>query len=175
MHSILSSETGCNINNSFFFHGSQRFTWYQTKTSHYHIIAVSAIMQFSSGNLCRNQLNQEYPFSSHVALWTLIPLQSQWISVSYAHSSSSIQHFTCLKQKMFWMLERHLFLANNQSYSLLLHSSAFPHISTLLFIFSVFYTICRLHGSGLVVRVLGYRSGGLGSIPGTTRFSGKKK
>jgi hypothetical protein len=29
---------------------------------------------------------------------------------------------------------------------------------------------------GLVVRVLGYRSGGLGSIPGTTRFSeGKKK
>jgi hypothetical protein len=25
---------------------------------------------------------------------------------------------------------------------------------------------------GLVVRVLGYRSGGLGSIPGTTRFSG---
>jgi hypothetical protein len=24
---------------------------------------------------------------------------------------------------------------------------------------------------GLVVRVLGYRSGGLGSIPGTTRFS----
>jgi hypothetical protein len=29
---------------------------------------------------------------------------------------------------------------------------------------------------GLVVRVLGYRSGGTGSIPGTTRFSkGKKK
>jgi hypothetical protein len=27
----------------------------------------------------------------------------------------------------------------------------------------------------LVVRVLGYRSGGPGSIPGTTRFSGKKK
>jgi hypothetical protein len=28
---------------------------------------------------------------------------------------------------------------------------------------------------GLVVKVLGYRSGGPGSIPGTTRFSGKKK
>jgi hypothetical protein len=28
---------------------------------------------------------------------------------------------------------------------------------------------------GLVVRVLGYRSGGPGSIPGTARFSGKKK
>jgi hypothetical protein len=28
---------------------------------------------------------------------------------------------------------------------------------------------------GLVVRVLDYRSGGPGSIPGTTRFSGKKK
>jgi hypothetical protein len=28
---------------------------------------------------------------------------------------------------------------------------------------------------GLVVRVLGYRSGGPGSIPGTNRFSGKKK
>jgi hypothetical protein len=28
---------------------------------------------------------------------------------------------------------------------------------------------------GLVVRVLGYRSGGPGSIPGTTRFSKKKK
>jgi hypothetical protein len=27
----------------------------------------------------------------------------------------------------------------------------------------------------LVVRVLGYRSGGPGSIPGTTRFSGGKK
>jgi hypothetical protein len=26
-----------------------------------------------------------------------------------------------------------------------------------------------------VVRVLGYRSGGLGSIPGTTGFSGKEK
>jgi hypothetical protein len=28
---------------------------------------------------------------------------------------------------------------------------------------------------GLVVRVLGYRSGGPGSIPGITRFSEKKK
>jgi hypothetical protein len=28
---------------------------------------------------------------------------------------------------------------------------------------------------GLAVRVLGYRSGGPGSIPGTTRFSGKRK
>jgi hypothetical protein len=28
---------------------------------------------------------------------------------------------------------------------------------------------------GLVVRVLGYRSGGPGSIPGTTRFSEKNK
>jgi hypothetical protein len=28
---------------------------------------------------------------------------------------------------------------------------------------------------GLVVRVLGYRSGGPGSIPGTIRFSEKKK
>jgi hypothetical protein len=28
---------------------------------------------------------------------------------------------------------------------------------------------------GLMVRVLGYRSGGPGSIPGTTRFSEKKK
>jgi hypothetical protein len=27
---------------------------------------------------------------------------------------------------------------------------------------------------GLVVRVLGYRFGGPGSIPGTTRFSGKQ-
>jgi hypothetical protein len=32
------------------------------------------------------------------------------------------------------------------------------------------YRLC-----GLVVRVLGYRSGGPGSIPGTTRFSEKKK
>jgi hypothetical protein len=39
--------------------------------------------------------------------------------------------------------------------------------------------ICYVEESGpplwLVVRVLGYRSGGPGSIPGTTRFSGKKK
>jgi hypothetical protein len=32
-----------------------------------------------------------------------------------------------------------------------------------------------LWSSGLVVRVFGYRSGGPGSIPGTTRFSEKKK
>jgi hypothetical protein len=31
------------------------------------------------------------------------------------------------------------------------------------------------HLCGLVVRVLDYRSGSPGSIPGTTRFSGKKK
>jgi hypothetical protein len=31
------------------------------------------------------------------------------------------------------------------------------------------------HLCGLVVRVLGYRSGGPGSIPDTTRFSGEKK
>jgi hypothetical protein len=37
-------------------------------------------------------------------------------------------------------------------------------------------TITILELCGLVVRVLGYRSGGPGSIPGTTRFSeGKKK
>jgi hypothetical protein len=35
-----------------------------------------------------------------------------------------------------------------------------------------FASICLC---GLVVRVLGYRSGGPGSIPGTTRFSGGKK
>jgi hypothetical protein len=36
--------------------------------------------------------------------------------------------------------------------------------------FFVYINIWRL--CGLVVRVLGYRSGGPGSIPGTTRFSG---
>jgi hypothetical protein len=36
----------------------------------------------------------------------------------------------------------------------------------------VLYEADRL--CGLVVRVLGYRSGGPGSIPGTTRFSEKK-
>jgi hypothetical protein len=37
--------------------------------------------------------------------------------------------------------------------------------------------LCALYDRlcGLVVRVLGYRSGCPGSIPGTTRFSGKKK
>jgi hypothetical protein len=35
--------------------------------------------------------------------------------------------------------------------------------------------ICCDRLCGLVVRVLGYRSGGPGSIPGTTTFSGKKK
>jgi hypothetical protein len=33
----------------------------------------------------------------------------------------------------------------------------------------------RLYLLGLMVRVLGYRSGGPGSIPGITRFSGEKK
>jgi hypothetical protein len=36
-------------------------------------------------------------------------------------------------------------------------------------------SIRLLHLCGLVVRVLGYRFGGTGSIPGTTRFSGGKK
>jgi hypothetical protein len=35
--------------------------------------------------------------------------------------------------------------------------------------------ICVDRLCGLVVRVLGYRSGGPGSIPGTTRFSEKKR
>jgi hypothetical protein len=39
--------------------------------------------------------------------------------------------------------------------------------------YSYYYRYDRL--CGLVVRVLVYRSGGPGSIPGTTRFSGKKK
>jgi hypothetical protein len=38
---------------------------------------------------------------------------------------------------------------------------------------SLFTSLDRL--CGLVVRVLGYGFGGPGSIPGTTRFSGKKK
>jgi hypothetical protein len=39
------------------------------------------------------------------------------------------------------------------------------------------YVLCRrkYRLCSLVVRVLGYRSGGPGSIPGTTRFSEKKK
>jgi hypothetical protein len=37
------------------------------------------------------------------------------------------------------------------------------------------YTFIRDRLCGLVVRVLGYRSGGPGSITGTTRFSEKKK
>jgi hypothetical protein len=37
------------------------------------------------------------------------------------------------------------------------------------------YECCDDRLCGLVVRVLDYRSGGLGSIPGTARFSGKKK
>jgi hypothetical protein len=43
----------------------------------------------------------------------------------------------------------------------------------MLFIFGMLTAIDRL--CGLVVRVLGYRFGGPGSIPGTTRFSEKKK
>jgi hypothetical protein len=38
-----------------------------------------------------------------------------------------------------------------------------------------FYMSWRDRLCGLVVRVLGYRSGGPGSIPGTTRFSEEKK
>jgi hypothetical protein len=42
--------------------------------------------------------------------------------------------------------------------------------------FKLFVRCCKGNDRlcGLVVRVLGYRSGGPGSIPGTTRFSGKK-
>jgi hypothetical protein len=39
--------------------------------------------------------------------------------------------------------------------------------------FTIYVFTDRL--SGLEVRVLGYRSGGPGSIPGTTRFSEKRK
>jgi hypothetical protein len=38
--------------------------------------------------------------------------------------------------------------------------------------YSIHYYFTRDLLCGLVVRVLGYRSGGPGSIPGTTRFSG---
>jgi hypothetical protein len=37
------------------------------------------------------------------------------------------------------------------------------------------HDILQVRLCGLVVRVLGYRSGGPGSIPGTTGFSEKKK
>jgi hypothetical protein len=37
------------------------------------------------------------------------------------------------------------------------------------------YRVLSVRLCGLVVRVLGYRFGGPGSIPATTRFSGKKK
>jgi hypothetical protein len=43
----------------------------------------------------------------------------------------------------------------------------------LVFSFVYIYIYDRL--CGLAIRVLNYRSGGPGSIPGTTRFSGKKK
>jgi hypothetical protein len=38
----------------------------------------------------------------------------------------------------------------------------------------IYVCVCVDRLCGLVVRVLGYRSGGPGSIPGTTRFSEKK-
>jgi hypothetical protein len=44
------------------------------------------------------------------------------------------------------------------------------HVTVLLFYVFVADRLC-----GLVVRVLGYRSRGPGSIPGTTRFSEKKE
>jgi hypothetical protein len=45
------------------------------------------------------------------------------------------------------------------------------HLCSILYF--IFYGTDRL--CGLVVRVLGYRSGGPGSILGTTRFSEEKK
>jgi hypothetical protein len=41
--------------------------------------------------------------------------------------------------------------------------------------FTFTLSICKDRLCGLMVRVLGYRSGGPGSIPGTTRFSEEKK
>jgi hypothetical protein len=44
------------------------------------------------------------------------------------------------------------------------------------FVFNILYTlVCIDRLCGLVVRVLGYRSGGPGSIPGTTRKKKQKK
>jgi hypothetical protein len=51
-----------------------------------------------------------------------------------------------------------------------LRSMLFTHIFVYLMVYSLTDRLC-----GLVVRVLDYRSGGLGSIPGTTRFPEKKK
>jgi hypothetical protein len=50
-------------------------------------------------------------------------------------------------------------------------TNRFPKYFFLKFVLDIaeLYRLC-----GLVVRVLGYRSGGPGSIPGTTRFSEKK-
>jgi hypothetical protein len=48
-------------------------------------------------------------------------------------------------------------------------------LSRNIIIFMFLVLIYGDHLCGLVVRVLGYRFGGPGSIPGTTRFSGGKK
>jgi hypothetical protein len=48
-----------------------------------------------------------------------------------------------------------------------------PSFATMFIYFVMSRAIDRL--CGLVVRVLSYRSGGPGSIPGTARFSEKKK
>jgi hypothetical protein len=85
-------------NNSFLFHESQRFLWYETKLSHYHIIALSVIPWLSSGNLCRNQLNQGL---SLLISCDIIGIESRWISTAYARGSRWLQHVTSLEQNIF--------------------------------------------------------------------------
>jgi hypothetical protein len=53
------------------------------------------------------------------------------------------------------------------------HSIFDQTVNAIILFFTVINVRDRL--CGLVVRVLGYRSGGQGSIPGTTRISGGKK
>jgi hypothetical protein len=59
---------------------------------------------------------------------------------------------------------------NKKKFEFSLH---FLHYKKLGYFMNSYLCVDRL--CGLVVRVLGYRSGGPGSIPGTTRFSEKKK
>jgi hypothetical protein len=75
----------------------------------------------------------------------------------------SIRHFSLFSSARFTL---DLFFSNflYALTSAILSWSLFPDLSVFYFILALFHRLC-----GLVVRVLGYRSGGPGSIPGTTR------
>jgi hypothetical protein len=106
-------------------------------------------------------------------------LQFIWLLFRTCHTSLGYIHGSQLAQQMYLFAlhsrARHVYcifvtVGCSCPFFVLQSSTVFGNVNKFCWELSLHDRLC-----GLVVRVLGYRSGGPGSIPGTTRFSRKKE